>query len=223
MASSAILSNFFEEQRTQNPQQYVSWLLRTLFPTTFLEIAVSIILKLKGFVKRHLISRIVKVDQNVYRTANFSASIHTCTNQILLSSNPLELSPWSVRHILKTIETMWWTCMWKVFRSFSTDNGRTSRWSIVNRISNHHPKISRWCSYRFHVNFTNIEVAIGEKSSRERFWKNSSSAKRYRCKSNMASFRCYDNSGVIATLILTNFHLYYNTTVLAIFQISKAT
>ena len=140
----------------------------------FLPYNISIILKLKGFVKRHLISRIVKVDQNVYRTANFSASIHTCTNQILLSSNPLELSPWSVRHILKTIETMWWTCMWKVFRSFSTDNGRTSRWSIVNRISNHHPKISRWCSYRFRVNFTNIEVALGEKSSRERFWKNGS-------------------------------------------------
>ena len=31
----------------------------------------------------------------------------------------------------------------------------------------------------------------------------------------MASFRCYDNSDVIATLIMTNFHL--NTTVVAIF------
>ena len=31
----------------------------------------------------------------------------------------------------------------------------------------------------------------------------------------MASFRCYDNSDVIATLIMTNFHL--NTTVMAIF------
>ena len=31
----------------------------------------------------------------------------------------------------------------------------------------------------------------------------------------MASFRCYDNSDVIATLITTNFHL--NTTVVAIF------
>ena len=31
----------------------------------------------------------------------------------------------------------------------------------------------------------------------------------------MASFRCYDNSDVIATLIMTNFHL--NTTVVAFF------
>ena len=34
----------------------------------------------------------------------------------------------------------------------------------------------------------------------------------------IASFRCYDNSDVIATLIITNFHLYLlNTTVVAIF------
>ena len=39
-ASCAILSNFFEERRTQNHPQYLSWLSRTLFPTTFLEIAV---------------------------------------------------------------------------------------------------------------------------------------------------------------------------------------
>ena len=35
-----ILSNFFEEQRTQNHPQCLSWLSRALFPTTFLEIAV---------------------------------------------------------------------------------------------------------------------------------------------------------------------------------------
>ena len=40
MASRAILSNFFEEQRTQNYPQYLSGLSRALFPTTFLEIAV---------------------------------------------------------------------------------------------------------------------------------------------------------------------------------------
>ena len=38
--SHAILSNFFEEQRTQNYLQYLSGLSRALFPTTFLEIAV---------------------------------------------------------------------------------------------------------------------------------------------------------------------------------------
>ena len=40
MASHAILSNFFEEQRTQNHPQYLSGLSRALFPTTFLEVAV---------------------------------------------------------------------------------------------------------------------------------------------------------------------------------------
>ena len=40
MASRSILSNFFEEQWTQNHQQYLSGLARALFSTTFLEIAV---------------------------------------------------------------------------------------------------------------------------------------------------------------------------------------
>ena len=40
-ASSAILSNFSEKQRTQNHLQYLSGLARALYPTTFLEIAVS--------------------------------------------------------------------------------------------------------------------------------------------------------------------------------------
>ena len=40
MASRAALSNFFEEQLTQNHPQYLSGLSRALFPTTFLEIAV---------------------------------------------------------------------------------------------------------------------------------------------------------------------------------------
>ena len=40
MASYAILSNFFEEQWTQNHPQYFSGSSRELFPTTFLEIAV---------------------------------------------------------------------------------------------------------------------------------------------------------------------------------------
>ena len=40
MASRSILLNFFEEQWTQNHQQYLSGLARALFSTTFLEIAV---------------------------------------------------------------------------------------------------------------------------------------------------------------------------------------
>ena len=55
-----------------------------------------------------------------------------------------------------------------------------------------------------------MEAAIGGESSRKRFWKN-----RWQCreillqvKKVIASFRCYDNSHVVATLIITNFHLY---------------
>ena len=40
MASRAILSNFFEEQRTQNYPQYLSGLARALFQTILLEKAV---------------------------------------------------------------------------------------------------------------------------------------------------------------------------------------
>ena len=40
VASSAILSNFFEQQCTQNHPQYLSGMLHALFSTTFLEIAV---------------------------------------------------------------------------------------------------------------------------------------------------------------------------------------
>ena len=39
MASRTILSNFFEEQRTQNHPQYLSGLSRAILPTAFLEIA----------------------------------------------------------------------------------------------------------------------------------------------------------------------------------------
>ena len=42
------------------------------------------------------------VDQNVCKTANNSASIHT--NQIRVSSNRLKLSPWSLKHVFKKIK-----------------------------------------------------------------------------------------------------------------------
>ena len=46
--SRAILSNFFEEQCTQNHPQYLSGLSRALFPTTFLEIVVNIVVTQYG-------------------------------------------------------------------------------------------------------------------------------------------------------------------------------
>ena len=90
---------------------------------------ISIILKLKGHIKGRLISRIlfffnksIEWFKNFSlicwsrpkcsKTANKSASIHT--NQILLSSNRLELSPRSFTHVFKKIETtMRWNCMSK--------------------------------------------------------------------------------------------------------------
>ena len=49
MACRAILSNFFEEQWTQNNPQYLSGLSRAVFPTTFLEIAVYMCIHTKLF------------------------------------------------------------------------------------------------------------------------------------------------------------------------------
>ena len=50
-----------------------------------------------------IICLFVKVDQNVYKTANKSASLQT--NQMLLSSNQLELSPRSFTNLFKKVET----------------------------------------------------------------------------------------------------------------------
>ena len=62
----------------------------------------------------------------------------------------------------------------------------------------------------FRLNLTNIEAASGGKSYRERFWKNSSQCRDMllQVKEVIASFRSYDNYDVVATLIITNFHLY---------------
>ena len=65
--------------------------------------------------------------------------------------------------------------------------------------------------------FTNIEAAIGGKSSRKRFWKNSSQCQKIlhsKQNSRMASFCWYDNPDVIPTVI--KFSSMSNTTVVAI-------
>ena len=60
-----------------------------------------------------------------------------------------------------------------------------------------------------------IEAAIGGKSSRERFWKNSSQCRgiRLQVKQVMASFCCYDNFDVIVTLVPAKFSSLSNTAV----------
>ena len=83
-----------------------------------------------------IIHSFAQVDRNVYKTANKSASIHT--NQILLSSNRLELSPWSFTHVFKKIETtMRWNCMSKALRFPQLTASQTLRLFIFYRISNH--------------------------------------------------------------------------------------
>ena len=143
----------------------------------------------------------------VYKTANKSAS-HT--DQILPSSNRLNLFLLSFTYVLKKIET---TMRWKKSASFSTNNGRTSRLSSFYRIIvNHKNFILKYLdnTFKFLLNFTNIEAATGGKSTSERFWKNSSKRREIRrqVKSVMASFRSYDNSDVNVTLTITKLYLY---------------
>ena len=60
-----------------------------------------------------------------------------------------------------------------------------------------------------------IEAVIGGKSSRERFWKNSSQCRGIwlQVKQVMASFCCYDNFDVIVTLVPAKFSSLSNTAV----------
>ena len=143
----------------------------------------------------------------VYKIANKSA-LHTY--QILPSSNRLNLFLLSFTHVLKKIET---TMRWKKSASFSTNNGRTSRLSSFYRIIvNHKNFILKYLdnTFKFLLNFTNIEAATGGKSTSERFWKISSKRREIRrqVKSVMASFRSYDNSDVNVTLTITKLYLY---------------
>ena len=63
---------------------------------------------------------------------------------------------------------------------------------------------------RFCLNFTNIEATVLEKKAPVNDFVRFPSRE-----SLLESFRCYDNSDVIATLVMTNFHL--NTTVVSIY------
>ena len=97
---------------------------------------------------------------------------------------------------------------------FSTDNSRTPRLSIFYRISNDKifiPKYFDNALTDFTQNTGTSRQLITEgKSSHEQFWKNRAQCLRNTAASKKvrASFHCYDNSDVIANLIMTNFHLY---------------
>ena len=91
----------------------------------------------------------------------------------------------------------------------STDSSRTLRLSTLYCISITKTS-SHDTSYRFCLNFTNIEAAIGGKSSRERFWNKSSQCReiQLQVKKVITSFGCYGNSDAIVTLINANVHHY---------------
>ena len=149
-----------------------------------------------------------------------SASIHT--NQTLLSSNRLELSPWSFTHVLKKIDTTTrWNCKSKVLRflQITAEHQDCPFFTVFLTIKTLSQNISIQHSYRFRLNLTNIEAAIGGKSSRERFWKNSSQCREIllQVKYLIALFRCYDNSKCHCNPDRDKLSSLSNTTLVAIF------
>ena len=113
----------------------------------------------------------VQVDQYVYKVANKSASIHT--NQILLSSNRLELS---FALVFKKIETsMRWNCL-----------SKTLRFLQIRAKHQDYPFFTGFLTIKTssqNISITLLQISlklyqhrggIGAKSSLERFWKNSS-------------------------------------------------
>ena len=99
----------------------------------------------KSIVRFKIIRKFVEVERNFYKTFNKSASINT--NQVLLSCNRLELSPWSSTHVFKKIATtLRWNSTSKALlsSSFSPDNGQTSRLSIFYCIPNHKNVIPKY-------------------------------------------------------------------------------
>ena len=121
---------------------------------------------------------------------------------MLLSSNRLEPSPWSFTHVFTTIETTTrWNCLSKALRFLviTAEYQDYPFFAVFLTIKTLFQNISITLS-QISLKVTNIKSAIGGKSPGERFWKDSSQV--------IASFRCYDNSDVIATLIITNRPFY---------------
>ena len=103
--------------------------------------------------------------------------------------------------------------------SFCTDNGQTSRFSFSYRISDNKNFIPKYLDtlLRFCLNFTNIMATVLEKNAPVNdFVRFPVPRIIAEVKQVMGSFHCYDSSNVIATLMMTNFHL--NTTDVAIFS-----
>ena len=84
--------------------------------------------------------------------------------------------------------------------SFSTDNGQTSRFSSFSVFLTIKKTIPNISITLLQISLTlHEQAAIGEKGSRERFWKNSPQCREIRLRVNlvMASFLCNNNSDVL--------------------------
>ena len=110
-----------------------------------------------------IIRSFAKVDRNVYKTTNKSASIHTY--QILLSKNRHDLSQVFLTRL--KLRTMRWSCMVKS-ASFSTDNGQTSRFSFFYRINFLTIKFS---SQNISITLALTDSALTSRTSRRPYWR----------------------------------------------------
>ena len=121
--SRAILSNFFEEQCTQNHPKYLSGLSRALFPTTFLEIAVF---SKSGF-------------NNLTFKIKITAHLEVILYELFLTFDDLRMceasTPWWHQGQSPWIQTRFcWTSAWKETASFQ--NGQTEgilylKWGVI--------------------------------------------------------------------------------------------
>ena len=107
-----------------------------------------------------IICLFVKVDQNVYKTANKSASLQT--NQMLLSILAISLSYLhDLSHtFLKRLKLLWGKAL-----GFLQITAEHQNCPVLNHISNHKNSIRKYLdNNRFRLNFSNIEAAIEGKS-----------------------------------------------------------
>ena len=112
----------------------------------------------KSIERFKIIRWFVKVDRNVYKTANKSVSIYT--NEILLSILAIKqgyVSPRSFTHVVKKIKTtMRWNSRSKALRFLQiTANNQDFPFLTVFLIT----------LLRFFLNFTNIEATVLEKKA----------------------------------------------------------
>ena len=133
-------------------------------------------------------------------------------NQILLSSKRLELSPWSFTHVFKKIETtLRWNCMSKALRFLQiTAEHQDCPFFVVFLTTNSLPQNN---------SIALLQISLKLHEHRGRYWRKKLPwtileeqfpVPRYNAASNIGntSFRCYDNSDAVASLIISNFHLH---------------